>query len=140
MTDFRLTFGWHDPRMTFGPARIAPFGGAALRSPMATATERSERTDRTDKQDRDDRADKERGKAVELAVGQIEKQFGKGSIMRLGGKDAIAPIAAISTGSISIDWALGVGGLPRGRVIEIFGPESSGKTTLALQAIAQAQK
>src|SRR6187549_1133870 len=139
MADFRLTFGWHAPRMSFGPARIAPFGGAALRSPMATATERSDRQER-DIRDRDDRADKERGKAVELAVGQIEKQFGKGSIMRLGGKDAIAPIAAISTGSISIDWALGVGGLPRGRVIEIFGPESSGKTTLALQVIAQAQK
>jgi recombination protein RecA len=106
---------------------------------MATATERSDKQDR-DLRDRDDRADKEKGKAVELAVGQIEKQFGKGSIMRLGGKDAIAPIAAISTGSISIDWALGVGGLPRGRVIEIFGPESSGKTTLALQVIAQAQK
>jgi recombination protein RecA len=75
-----------------------------------------------------------------MAVGQIEKQFGKGSIMRLGGKDAIAPIPAISTGSISLDWALGVGGLPRGRVVEIFGPESSGKTTLALQTIAQAQK
>jgi recombination protein RecA len=88
----------------------------------------------------EDRSDKERAKAVEMAVGQIEKQFGKGSIMRLGGKDAIAPIPAISTGSISLDWALGVGGLPRGRVIEIFGPESSGKTTLALQVIAQAQK
>jgi recombination protein RecA len=134
-----LTFGWHAPRISFGPARIAPFGGAALRSPMATATERSDKQER-DLRDRDDRADKEKGKAVELAVGQIEKQFGKGSIMRLGGKDAIAPIAAISTGSISIDWALGVGGLPRGRVIEIFGPESSGKTTLALQVIAQAQK
>jgi len=85
-------------------------------------------------------ADKERAKAVELAVGQIEKQFGKGSIMRLGGSGAIAPIPSISTGSISLDWALGVGGLPRGRVIEIFGPESSGKTTLALQTIAQAQK
>ena len=84
--------------------------------------------------------DRERLKAVEMAVGQIEKQFGKGSIMRLGGKDAIAAIPAISTGSISLDWALGVGGLPRGRVIEIFGPESSGKTTLALQIIAQAQK
>jgi recombination protein RecA len=126
--DFRLTPGWHNPRISFGPARIAPFGGAALRSPMATAPEREERND------------KERAKAVELAVGQIEKQFGKGSIMRLGGKDAIAPIPAISTGSITLDWALGVGGLPRGRVIEIFGPESSGKTTLALQAIAQAQK
>jgi recombination protein RecA len=88
----------------------------------------------------DDHADRERGKAVEMAVGQIEKQFGKGSIMRLGGKDAVARIAAISTGSISLDWALGVGGLPCGRVVEIFGPESSGKTTLALHAIAQAQK
>jgi recombination protein RecA len=88
----------------------------------------------------EDRTDKERAKALEIAVGQIEKQFGKGSIMRLGGKDAIGPIASVSTGSISVDWALGVGGLPRGRVIEIFGPESSGKTTLALQTIAQAQK
>jgi len=82
---------------------------------------------------------KERNKAIDLAVGQIEKQFGKGSIMRLGQK-SVAPIEAISTGSISIDYALGVGGVPRGRVIEIFGPESSGKTTLALQVIAEAQK
>jgi recombination protein RecA len=84
--------------------------------------------------------DRERVKAVELAVGQIEKQFGKGSIMRLGQKGAIQPIETISTGAISIDYALGVGGVPRGRVIEIFGPESSGKTTLALQIIAEAQK
>src|SRR5262245_21620244 len=90
--------------------------------------------------ERDERQDRERMKAVELAVGQIEKQFGKGSIMRLGQKGAIQPIEAIPTGSISIDFALGVGGLPRGRVIEIFGPESSGKTTLALQVIAEAQK
>jgi len=83
---------------------------------------------------------KERGKALDIAVGQIEKQFGKGSIMRLGQKGAIAPIDAISTGSISIDYALGVGGVPRGRVVEVFGPESSGKTTLALQIIAEAQK
>src|SRR5678816_420091 len=83
---------------------------------------------------------KERSKAIELAVGQIEKQFGKGSIMRLGQRDAIAPIESISSGSISIDYALGIGGLPRGRVVEIFGPESSGKTTLALQVIAEAQK
>ena len=83
---------------------------------------------------------KERTKAIDIAVGQIEKQFGKGSIMRLGQRGAIAPIEFISTGSISIDYALGVGGLPRGRVIEIFGPESSGKTTLALQVIAEAQK
>src|SRR5215213_6779686 len=80
-----------------------------------------------------DRDDRERQKAVELALGQIEKQFGKGSIMRLGQKGPIQPIDAIPTGAISIDYALGVGGVPRGRVIEIFGPESSGKTTLALQ-------
>src|SRR5436189_4182442 len=90
--------------------------------------------------ERDDRQDRERLKAVEIAVGQIEKQFGKGSIMRLGQKGAIQPIDAIPTGAISIDFALGVGGLPRGRVVEIFGPESSGKTTLALQVIAEAQK
>jgi recombination protein RecA len=84
--------------------------------------------------------DREKMKAVELAVGQIEKQFGKGAIMRLGQKGAIQPIDFISTGSISIDYALGVGGVPRGRVTEIFGPESSGKTTLALQIIAEAQK
>ncbi len=83
---------------------------------------------------------KERTKAIDIAVGQIEKQFGKGSIMRMGQKGAIAPIDAISTGSISIDYALGVGGLPRGRVIEIYGPESSGKTTLSLHVIAEAQK
>src|SRR6476659_7550812 len=135
---FRLTTGWHAPRILFGPARISQISGAAFRSPMATA-DRSEKVERFERMDRD-RDDKERSKAVELAVGQIEKQFGKGSIMRLGGKEAIAPIPAISTGSISLDWALGVGGLPRGRVIEIFGPESSGKTTLALQTIAQAQK
>src|SRR5689334_19380755 len=88
----------------------------------------------------DDRNDRERLKAIELAVGQIEKQFGKGSIMRLGAKDVIAQIPAISTGAVSLDYALGIGGMPRGRVIEIFGPESSGKTTLALQVIAEAQK
>ena len=82
----------------------------------------------------------ERGRAIDLAVAQIEKQFGKGSIMRLGTKDAIVPIAVIPTGAISFDAALGVGGFPRGRVVEIFGPESSGKTTLALQIIAEAQK
>jgi recombination protein RecA len=88
----------------------------------------------------DDRHDRERLKAIELAVGQIEKQFGKGSIMRLGQKDAVASIPAISTGSVSLDYALGIGGVPRGRVVEIFGPESSGKTTLSLQVIAEAQK
>ncbi len=83
---------------------------------------------------------KERTKAIDSAVGQIEKQFGKGAIMRLGQKGGIAPVESISTGSISIDYALGIGGLPRGRVVEIFGPESSGKTTLALQVIAEAHK
>jgi recombination protein RecA len=82
----------------------------------------------------------ERAKAVELALSQIEKQFGKGSIVRLGSREALVPISVISTGSISFDAALGVGGVPRGRVIEIFGPESSGKTTITLQIIAEAQK
>ncbi len=87
----------------------------------------------------EDRRARERDKAIEMAVGQIEKQFGKGAIMRLG-QGAIAAIPRISTGSISIDNALGIGGVPRGRVVEIFGPEASGKTTLALQVIAQAQR
>ncbi|MBZ5575317.1 MAG: DNA recombination/repair protein RecA [Acidobacteriia bacterium] len=84
--------------------------------------------------------EKERARALDLTLGQIEKQFGKGSILRLGSKDAIVPVSVISTGSISLDAALGVGGLPRGRVCEIYGPESSGKTTIALQVIAEAQK
>jgi recombination protein RecA len=84
--------------------------------------------------------DKERTRALDLALSQIEKQFGKGSILRLGSKDALVPVSVISTGSISLDSALGVGGLPRGRIIEIFGPESSGKTTIALQVVAEAQK
>jgi len=82
----------------------------------------------------------DRTKAVELALAQIEKQFGKGSIVRLGSREALLPIAVISTGSISFDAALGVGGIPRGRVTEIFGPESSGKTTITLQVIAEAQR
>jgi recombination protein RecA len=82
----------------------------------------------------------ERSKAIDLAFAQIEKQFGKGSIMRLGSKEAIVPIAVIPTGAISFDAALGVGGFPRGRVVEVFGPESSGKTTITLQVIAEAQK
>jgi recombination protein RecA len=85
-------------------------------------------------------ADKEKLKALELAVGQIEKQFGKGSIMRLDKDDVPVNVAAISTGSLGLDIALGIGGVPRGRIIEIYGPESSGKTTLALNVIAQAQK
>jgi recombination protein RecA len=90
--------------------------------------------------ERNSERNNERVKAIDLALAQIEKQFGKGSIMRLGSKEAIVPIAVISTGAISFDAALGVGGFPRGRVVEIFGPESSGKTTIALQVIAEAQK
>src|SRR5262245_41780186 len=81
----------------------------------------------------------DRKKALESALSQIEKAYGKGAIMKLGQKE-IVNVEAISTGSISLDLALGIGGLPRGRIIEIFGPESSGKTTLTLSVIAQAQK
>ncbi len=84
--------------------------------------------------------DQNRKKALAAALGQIEKQFGKGSVMRMGDPGAIPNVEAISTGSLSLDIALGVGGLPRGRVVEIYGPESSGKTTLTLQVIAEAQK
>jgi recombination protein RecA len=84
--------------------------------------------------------EKERSRTLTLTLSQIEKQFGKGSILRLGAKEAIVPVSAISSGSISLDAALGVGGFPRGRICEIFGPESSGKTTIALQVIAEAQK
>ena len=82
----------------------------------------------------------ERGKMLESAIAQIEKTYGKGAIMRLGSKDVLVPVPVISTGTLSIDLALGVGGMPRGRVIEIFGPESGGKTTMTLHIIAQAQK
>src|SRR5213594_1000402 len=82
----------------------------------------------------------ERARAIDLALTQIEKQFGKGSIMRLGAKDALVPVEVIPTGAISLDAALGVGGMPRGRVVEIFGPESGGKTTMSLHVIAEAQK
>jgi recombination protein RecA len=82
----------------------------------------------------------DREKAVDLAITQIERQFGKGSIMRLGGGEQIADIAVIPTGSLSLDLALGVGGVPRGRVVEIYGPEAGGKTTLALHIVAEAQK
>ena len=85
-------------------------------------------------------SDMDRTKAVDLAITQIERQFGKGSIMRLGDGEKIGDIPVISTGSLGLDLALGVGGVPRGRVIEIFGPESGGKTTLALHIVAEAQK
>jgi len=81
----------------------------------------------------------DRSKALEAALSQIDRQFGKGSIMRLG-DDTRAPVEVIPTGSIALDIALGIGGLPRGRVVEVYGPESSGKTTVALHAVANAQK
>jgi len=84
--------------------------------------------------------EKNKEKAIELAVDQIERQFGKGSIMRLGAEGAMIPVESIPTGSLSLDIALGIGGVPRGRVIEIFGPEGSGKTTLTCSIIANAQK
>jgi recombination protein RecA len=84
--------------------------------------------------------DENRAKALSAALGQIEKQFGKGSVMRMGDTSAVRNIEAISTGSLTLDIALGVGGLPKGRVVEIYGPESSGKTTLTLQVVAEAQK
>ena len=82
----------------------------------------------------------DKSRALEAAIGQIEKAFGKGSVMRLGQNDSVDDVQAISTGSLGLDIALGIGGLPKGRIIEIYGPESSGKTTLALHAVAQAQK
>ena len=84
--------------------------------------------------------DDNKSKALAAALSQIDKQFGKGSIMRLGDSDAIKDIDVVSTGSLGLDIALGVGGVPRGRVVEIYGPESSGKTTLTLQVIAEMQK
>lgn len=84
--------------------------------------------------------DNDRKKALAAALGQIEKQFGKGSVMRMGDANAVRAVGVVSTGSLGLDVALGVGGLPKGRVVEIYGPESSGKTTLTLQAIAECQK
>jgi recombination protein RecA len=84
--------------------------------------------------------EKERSRTLAATLGQIEKQFGKGSILRLGARESVLAVPAISTGSISVDYALGIGGFPRGRISEIFGPESSGKTTIALQVVAEAQK
>ena len=82
---------------------------------------------------------KEKNKSLEAAISQIDQNFGKGSVMRLGQQQAL-DVEAISTGSLSLDLALGIGGLPKGRIVEIYGPESSGKTTLALQVVAEAQK
>ena len=82
----------------------------------------------------------DKNKALEAAIGQIEKAFGKGSVMKLGQRESVVDVQAISTGSLGLDIALGIGGFPKGRIIEVYGPESSGKTTLALHAVAEAQK
>jgi recombination protein RecA len=82
----------------------------------------------------------DKAKALEAALSQIDKAFGKGSVMRLGGSESVVPIESISTGSLGLDIALGIGGLPKGRIVEVYGPESSGKTTLALHVVAEAQK
>ena len=87
-----------------------------------------------------DKDDMDRNKALDAALSQIERAFGKGSVMRLGQREIAVEAEAVSTGSLGLDIALGIGGLPRGRVIEIYGPESSGKTTLALHVIAEAQR
>ena len=96
--------------------------------------------EKEEKHEKTDKKDSGRDKALDVAVSQIEKQFGQGAIMRLGADRMIVPIASISTGALTLDVALGIGGVPRGRVVEIFGPESSGKTTLALQIVANAQR
>jgi recombination protein RecA len=87
-----------------------------------------------------DKAEMDKQKALEAALGQIERAFGRGSIMKLGAREAVMDVDVVSTGSLGLDIALGIGGLPRGRIVEIYGPESSGKTTLALHVIAEAQK
>ena len=87
-----------------------------------------------------ERVSVDKSKALQAALGQIERAFGKGSIMRLGQENSAVDIASVSTGSLGLDIALGIGGLPRGRIVEIYGPESSGKTTLALHVAAEAQK
>src|SRR5918998_6891200 len=110
---------------------------------IITSTAREERAGETRKGRgylvTDLRVAQDRNKAMAAAVSQIERQFGKGSIMRMGDEEP-RKVASISTGALALDLALGVGGVPRGRIIEIFGPESSGKTTLALHIIAEAQK
>jgi len=106
------------------PARDLPAGGGPKRKPLFEVSKMND----------------EKSKNLDLAISQIEKQYGKGSIMRLGNRDVLVPVSVIPTGSISIDAALGVGGFPRGRVIEVYGPESGGKTTLTLHVIAEAQR
>src|SRR4051812_30885429 len=133
-----------------GPRRTVEFVGAGCkptalsqeREPGSIGTRRDRQSLGASQRDRRRPAmptPADREKALETALAQIDRQFGKGSVMRLG-SDERAPVAVIPTGSIALDVALGIGGLPRGRIVEIYGPESSGKTTLTLHAIANAQK
>lgn len=115
-------------------------GRAGREAPAAKKEAGSHDFDRQEFHTRSMVDEKEKLRALQATLGAIEKQFGKGSVLRLGGKEAIQPVQAISSGSISVDFALGVGGFPRGRIVEMYGPESSGKTTLALQVVAEAQR
>ena len=128
----RTSSGIGFPQEETGPRRCQGLGlGSSL---VGNATH-----DGSTNREVTDMAKEDRAKALETALGQIDRQFGRGSIMRLGEGEAV-PVEAISTGSLSLDLALGIGGLPRGRIVEIYGPESSGKTTLALHAVANVQK
>jgi len=104
------------------------------------ANDKTEKTEKTEKPEKKNLMNTEREKALELAIGQIEKRFGKGSIMKMGEGTDMGPLEAIPTGALALDLALGIGGIPKGRITEIFGPESSGKTTLAQHIIAESQK
>jgi recombination protein RecA len=123
-----------------GPEGISPSRPACHKERRNMSSAQALRTVPRDAGEKDGKDSMDKNKALEAALSQIERAFGKGSIMKLGGKDQTVQAEVISTGSLSLDIALGIGGLPKGRIVEIYGPESSGKTTLALHAIAEAQK
>src|SRR4051812_48276696 len=128
--------------MTAAVVRSHRFKGANIRSVRPYRFHTQSKTSRSDgfMDKEQEKAAKARDAALNGALSQIERQFGKGSIMRMGDDDAIVRVEAIPTGALSLDLALGVGGMPRGRIVEVFGPESSGKTTLLYHLLAEAQK